>query len=196
MHGARASQPKACSRRKSSQRTRAPGCLLGEAGTHWRATRVRLGRVTGFGGFSAFRQVTDATNISTDLTSSAFGWSARANATFRVTPRLDAQGFLMYRAPMNTEQGRMSGMSMMNLALRQRLMGDRASVSLRIVDPFNTMRFAFQTSDPRFYQESERRMGARGAYLSFSWNFGQQPRQRPRPQEQEPRPDDMQQQIP
>ena len=144
---------------------------------------VRLGRLTGFGGVSAFRQVTDASNVGSDLGSDAFGWSARANATLRLTPRLDAQGFLMYRAPMATEQGRISGRSMFNLALRQKLMGDRASVSLRVVDPFNQMRFRSLTDDEDLYQESERRMGARGVFLSFSYNFGQQPRVR---REQQP----------
>jgi hypothetical protein len=89
----------------------------------------------------------------------------------------------MYRAPMATEQGRVSGRSMFNVALRQKLMGERASVTMRIVDPFDTMRFRSLTDDERFYQETERRMGARGVFLSFSYNFGQQPRLRPRANE-------------
>ena len=152
---------------------------------------LRRGRLTGFGGISAFRQVTDASNIGTDVGSDAFGWSARANATLRITQRLDAQTFLMYRAPMATEQGRISGRSMFNVALRQKLMGDRASVTMRIVDPFNTMRFRSLTEDERFYQETERRMGARGVFLSFSYNFGQQPRLRPRENERSGDDDEM-----
>ncbi len=146
---------------------------------------VRLGRLTGFGGFSFFKQVTDATNVGSDLSSNAFGWSARTNATYRLTDDLDVQGFLMYRAPMRTEQGRISGRSMFNLALRQQLLDDRASLTLRVVDPFNTMKFYSLTEDDRLFQESERRMGARGVFLTFSWSFGQQPRVRQqRPAEQ------------
>jgi ferric enterobactin receptor len=153
---------------------------------------LRLGWLTGFGGFSTFQQVTDATNLSTDLSNQAFGWSARVNATLRLTPTLDAQGFLMYRAPMNAEQGRVSAMTMANLALRQKLMGEKASVSLRITDPFNTMGFGSEIHDPLFHQETRRRFGARGVFLTFSYNFGQQPRVRQqRPQQQEPRQDDM-----
>ncbi|MDP9348317.1 MAG: outer membrane beta-barrel family protein, partial [Gemmatimonadota bacterium] len=153
---------------------------------------LRLGRLTGFGGFSAFQQVTDATNLSTDLSNQAFGWSARMNATLRITPTLDAQGFLMYRAPMNGEQGRVSARTMTNLALRQKLMGEKASVSLRVMDPFNTMGFGAEINDPLFHQETQRRFGARGVFLTFSYNFGQQPRTRQqRPQQQETRQDDM-----
>jgi ferric enterobactin receptor len=147
---------------------------------------LRLGRLTGFGGFSAFQQVTDATNLSTDLSNRAFGWSARTNATLRISSTLDAQGFLMYRAPMNAEQGRVSAMTMTSLSLRQKLMGDRASMTLRVMDPFNTMGFASEFSDPRFFQETERKFGARGVFLSFSYNIGQQPRVRQqRPQDQD-----------
>ena len=145
---------------------------------------LRLGRLTGFGGVSAYEQVTDGSNLATDVSNNAFGWSARANATLKLTPTLDLQGFLMYRAPMNAEQGRVAAMTMTNLALRQKLLGDQASVTLRVVDPFNAMGMGFVTDDGRFYQTSERRFGARGAFLSFTYAFGQPPRQRPRGPEQ------------
>jgi outer membrane receptor protein involved in Fe transport len=145
---------------------------------------LRLGRVTGFGGFSAYQQVTDGSNLSTDVSNRAFGWSARGNATVKVMPKLDLQGFLMYRAPMKAEQGRISAMTMTNLALRQKLRGDAASVTLRVMDPFNMMGMGFVTDDGRFYQTSQRKMGARGVSLSVNYAFGRQPRLRPRATEQ------------
>ena len=146
---------------------------------------LRLGRVSGFGGFSAYRQVTDGSNLSTDVSNAAFGWSARGNATVKLTPSLDVQGMLMYRAPMAAEQGRVSAMTMTNVALRQKLPGDAASVTLRVADPFNTMRMGFVTSDGTFLQTSQRRFGARGLFLNFSYAFGQQPRTRQRSEQPE-----------
>jgi hypothetical protein len=119
------------------------------------------------------------------VSNNAFGWSARTNATLKVTPSLDVQGFLMYRAPMTTEQGRMSAMTMTNLAVRQKLLGDQASVSIRVMDPLNKMGMGFVTDDGRFAQTTRRNFNARAAFLTFSYNFGQQPRVRPRQQEQE-----------
>ena len=150
---------------------------------------VRFGKLSGFGGFSAFKQVTDGSNLATDVSNSAFGWSARGNATLKLTSTLDVQGFLMYRAPMTTEQGRMSAMTMTNLALRQKLLGDQASVALRVMDPFNAMGMGFQTDDGRFAQSTRRNFNARGAFLTFCYNFGQQPRVRSRPNGGEQQPD-------
>ena len=145
---------------------------------------LRLGRLSGFGGFSAYQQVTNGSNLSTDVSNNAFGWSARGNGTFKVTPSLDLQGFIMYRAPMKAEQGRTSAMTMTNFALRQKLLGDAASVTLRVMDPFKTMGMGFITSDGTFYQTSRRRFGARGLFVSFNYAFGQQPRMREREREQ------------
>jgi len=146
----------------------------------------RVGKLNGFGGISAFRQVTDASNLETDVSNNAIGWSARANGSYKLRATLDAQGFFMYRAPMNTEQGKITSMSILTLALRQKLYGDKASLTLRVQDPFDRMRFGFESSDGRVKQSSLRRFGARGVFVNFSYNFGQAPRFRPRPQEAQP----------
>jgi hypothetical protein len=77
-------------------------------------------------------------------------------------------------------------MTMSTLSLRQKVMGDKGSISLRVVDPLNRMGFSMQTTDPLYYQLNERRFGARAAYLTFSYNFGQQPRLRNRPPAEAP----------
>lgn len=146
----------------------------------------RLGVLSGFAGLSAFKVVTDAGNLGEDLSTNAFAWSLRGNATWRVTPKLDVQGFAMYRAPMEIEGGRISSMQMMHLALRQKVLRDQGSVGLRLVDPFDRMRFAYETRDARHHQESERRFGARSLFLTFSYNFGRPPRLQQRPQPQQP----------
>lgn len=46
----------------------------------------------------------------------------------------------------------------------------------RLSDPFDQMGFTFRTFDALHEQESRRKFGARAAYLTFSYNFGQQPR--------------------
>lgn len=145
----------------------------------------RLGqKVNGFASFNAFRVVSDAGGGDAALGADAFGWAARISANWRVTPRLEVQAMHMYRAPLDVEAGRISGFQMTNLSLRQKLMGEKASVSLRVMDPFNVMGFNFRTFDATHDQTSERRFGNRAAYLTFSYNFGRPPQVRPRPQQQ------------
>jgi len=60
------------------------------------------------------------------------------------------------------------------------------------MDPFNMMGMGFVTDDGRFYQTSQRKIGARGVSLSVNYSFGQQPRIRPRaeqPEMMQPTPD-------
>jgi outer membrane receptor protein involved in Fe transport len=144
----------------------------------------RMGKISGFGGASVFEQHTDAGNLANARSVKAFGWSARANASWKVTPLLDLQAFTMYRAPQKTEQGRMSRFAMTNLSVRQKLRGDKATATLRVMDPFGTMGWTMRASDGRVIQLMDRRFGARGAFLSFNYNFGQAPKIRQRPQEE------------
>jgi outer membrane receptor protein involved in Fe transport len=144
---------------------------------------VRFGKLSGFAGFSAFKTVTDGSNVEDGLSSDAFSWSARASGTWRITPRLDLTGFYMYRAPMDVERGRISGFSMVTFSARRRLFGNKGNVTLRMMDPFDQMKFSFITSDARHYQESTSRFNMRGVFLSFGFNVGQQPRIRTRAQE-------------
>jgi len=130
------------------------------------------GRLSGFLSASAYRQVSNASNLAQDLSVRTFGWSARTNLTFRFSTTLDVQALLSYQAPMNVEQGRNSSRTRFSFAARQKLMGDRVSVTLRVIDPFNSSRERSTTIDPQFYQTSVRRRAIRGLLLSVNWMFG------------------------
>lgn len=136
-------------------------------------------RLNAFASVSAFQVTTDGTNVGSDVSSDAFGWSARVNATVELVAGSSLQFFSFYRSPMDIERGRISSFSMSTLALQQKLLGDRATLSLRFQDVFDTMGFRFESAGPNFYQESERNFQSRGVFLGFTYTFGQQPRMRP-----------------
>lgn len=140
------------------------------------------GRVSGFAGASAFRQVSNASNLAPGLSAKTFGWTARTNASVHVSKSLDVQTLLFYRGPMTVEQGRNYSFTRFSLAGRQKLMDDRMEVALRVVDPFNTSRQRSITTDPRFYQVSDFTRTSRGLLLTVNWNFGHPPRERRREQ--------------
>ena len=138
------------------------------------------GRVGGFAGVSAFRQVSNAANLEPGLNPKTFGLTARTNLSFRVSNTLDMQTLLSYQSPMTVEQGRNASRMQVSLAARQKLMNDQLSLTLRVIDPFSTSREKFTMSDPRIFQVSERRNVIRGLLLSASWTFGKPPKVRDR----------------
>ena len=143
------------------------------------------GPVTLFGGGSAYRYRSDASNLDGNLSTKATIWSLRANATWKATKLTDIQAFANYRAPAKTEGGTQSAFAMMQLALRYKMWGDDGNISLRIADPFNMMHFGYRTANDQVIQDSIRRFGMRGVYLTVTRNFGQQLKLRPKAMEPE-----------
>ena len=62
----------------------------------------------------------------------------------------------------------------------------QGAVSLRLVDPFNTMRFKIKTGDEQLIQFTERKFGVRAAFVTFQYNFGQTPKFRVPKQDDQP----------
>jgi outer membrane cobalamin receptor len=129
-------------------------------------------RLSGFIGSSAFHQSSNASNVAPDLSISTFGWRARANAAYRVSKTVDIQALFSYQAAMTVEQGTNASRTQFNLAARQKFMEDRLNVTLRVIDPFDTSHERSTTTDPRFFQTSDRARAIRGLLLSVSWTFG------------------------
>ena len=130
------------------------------------------GRLRGFAGASAFRQVSDAANLGPGLNARTFGWTARTNGSFQVSKTFDLQALVSYRGATTVEQGRNGSQTRVSLAARQKLMKDQLSLTLRVIDPFNTSLESSTTIDPRFYQVSDRRRLIRGLLLNINWSLG------------------------
>lgn len=130
------------------------------------------GRLGGFAGASAFRQVSNASNLSPGFSAKTFGWTTQANVSFRASRTVDMQSILSYQGAQTVEQGRNASRLRFSLAGRRKLMEDRLSLTLRVIDPFNTSRERNITIDPRFYQVTDRTRSIRGLLLSANWTFG------------------------
>jgi ferric enterobactin receptor len=146
---------------------------------------VRLGqKFSGFASFNVFRMVTDGGSTSA-LSSDAIGWATRVNGTVTLSPKTTFQGSYFYRAPMAIERGKFSAQQMANLSMRYKV-DERSALTLRAVDPFNTMGMKIRTGNDNLIQLTERKFGVRGVFLNYQFTYGQAPRVRqPRPQEQE-----------
>ena len=144
-----------------------------------------LGGLEGYVSLEAFRLQTEGTTNETSLSNDAFGWGGRVNASYALGDRtglgdLDLQATARYRAPVDTEQGRVGARTFIDLALRQRLLNDRASLTLQARDPLGLAGFSYTLDQDDLFQQFERDWGAQQVGLTFSYRFGQQERSRDR----------------
>jgi len=126
--------------------------------------------------------VTDGGSTSA-LGSNAVSWMGRVNASSELTKRFMLQGSYFYRAPMKIERGQFEAVHGANLALRGKV-DDRASVTLRVNDPFGTQRFKVRAGDDYVMQITERNFQARMVWLAFNYSYGRPPRVRQPTQDQ------------
>lgn len=150
-------------------------------------TQLRFGKkANGLVGLNVFKTVTDGGSESA-LSSNAIGFSGRLNANVNLTDALSMAVNYRYQAPMKIEKGTFAANQQAVISFRQKVYGDKGAVTLRFIDPFNTIGFRIKTGNETLLQSTKRTFGVRGTFLSFQYNFGQQPKIRqPQPQDQPP----------
>jgi outer membrane receptor protein involved in Fe transport len=156
-------------------------------GTSWGTDvngSVRFGQAfSGFAGLNLYKLVTEGGGGESSLASDAVSWSARVNGTWNVTPRTAFTAQYFYRAATPLERGRFAANSNANLSMRQKLYGEKASLTLRVSDPFATNRFRVEAGDDNVIQLTERSFNSRALHVTFQYTFGRPPRLRQPAQE-------------
>ena len=130
------------------------------------------GRLSGFIGGSAYHQRNNASNLDPSLSASTFGWSVRTNTAIRVSRTVDAQALVSYIGRTTVDQGWNAPRTRVSVGIRDKVMADRLSLTLRIIDPFSTARERSATVAPTFMQINDRTRAIRGLLLSATWMFG------------------------
>ena len=98
--------------------------------------------------------------------------NVRMNNTFNVGENLSFQLFGMYRGARQTIQWAIQPMYMANAGISYKVFQKKGTVSFRVNDIFNTMKFAFESTN--FYPSTgEFHWESRTAFLGYSHNFGQ-----------------------
>jgi outer membrane receptor protein involved in Fe transport len=107
-----------------------------------------------------------------DGTRANFTGTAYVLNTFSPTKTLSIQLSGNYRAPQVVPQGRLLAVYGADLALRQRLLHDRAALTLRVSDLFNTRRQYTQLAAAGLTADLQSKYETRVGYLSFTWFLG------------------------
>jgi outer membrane receptor protein involved in Fe transport len=132
--------------------------------------------------FNVFKMVTDGGSQSA-LSSGGVNWSARLNATYTVSPATTVLANYFYMAPMKIERGEFASRSMTNVSIRQKI-SKSSTVTARLADPFQTMRFRVDVADDNVRQLTTRQFNSRALFLTYQYNFGTQPKLKARTQEE------------
>lgn len=132
-------------------------------------------KFNGLTSFNVYKMVTDGGSTTSALSSNAVMWSARVNGTMQFTPATTVQASYFYRGPQTFEKAKFWAVQAANLSIRQKFT-DASTVSLRIQDPFNTMKFKVQAGDDKTVQYTERSFDSRSVYLTYQYSFGRPPR--------------------
>ncbi|MFD1875668.1 outer membrane beta-barrel protein [Hymenobacter bucti] len=111
-------------------------------------------------------------SYSGDGTRAGFTGTAYLLNQFSPTKTLALQLSGEYRAPLVVPQGRLLAMYGVDVALRQRLFGDRAALTLRVSDLFNTRRQYTQLAAEGLATDLQTKYETRVGYLGFSWFLG------------------------
>jgi outer membrane receptor protein involved in Fe transport len=111
-------------------------------------------------------------SYSGDGTRANFTGTAYLLNTFSPTKTLAIQLSGNYRAPLVVPQGRLLAVYGIDMALRQRLFHDRAALTLRVSDLFNTRRQYTQLAAEGLTTDLQTKYESRVGYLGFTWFLG------------------------
>ncbi|OFY28502.1 MAG: hypothetical protein A2275_19185 [Bacteroidetes bacterium RIFOXYA12_FULL_35_11] len=140
-------------------------------------------KIIGSGSF--FRTIIYGDAESNTTTTDNFSWTSRLSSNMKFWENFDIQISGNFRGPMLTPQGQMKPSYGVDIAMKKDIMKEKASVSLRVSDVFNTQKFGIEQSGEGFTFNHTRKRESQVFYVSFTYkiNEGMKQKQRRKPQE-------------
>jgi outer membrane receptor protein involved in Fe transport len=134
---------------------------------------------------SIYRSIIDGSEVTGLEKAVGNMWTAKLNLTFVPFKNASLMVAGNYRSPEVEAQERDEEVYFADIAFRYDFWKNKASVSLRVSDVFDTRRFDSRTWGEGFTIQSSRRMETRVAYLGFSYKINNYKRQRERDRNQD-----------
>ncbi|HEY0155428.1 MAG TPA: TonB-dependent receptor [Longimicrobium sp.] len=119
----------------------------------------------------------DAGALGSAYSRSGSNYFFTANSTLQPGRGWGIQASLRVNSPRESVQGRYSSTPWTELGIRKELFNRKASMNIRLADPFDIYRTRFTSRDPSFAGTSQSRSswGGRSASLSLTYRFGKPP---------------------
>ena len=122
---------------------------------------------------NAYKRVTQAGNLSSELSNDALGFRTRLSITAELRPDLRLQVSQSYRSPMGIPGGRIAAEHRTDLALQQKVLSGRGSLNLHARDLFGAPNELIERDLDRYYQEYFQERNSQSVQLSFRYTFDQ-----------------------
>ncbi|UHG89032.1 outer membrane beta-barrel family protein [Spirosoma oryzicola] len=125
------------------------------------------------GSFNFFRAMTNGSNLDVNYQSDTYSWFTRMISRFTLPKSTDVQLRGNYEAPQKTPQGRRKALATLDLAISKDLFNNNGTLTLNVVDVFNSRRFRSITEGENFYTESSSQYRLRQVNLTLSYRLRQ-----------------------
>ncbi|SFE37647.1 outer membrane beta-barrel family protein [Spirosoma endophyticum] len=125
------------------------------------------------GSFNFFRAVTNGSNLDVNYQSDTYSWFTRLISRFTIWQSTDIQLRGNYEAPQQTPQGRRKALATLDLSVSKDVLNNNGTLTLNVLDVFNSRRFRSITEGPNFYAENSSQFRLRQINLTFSYRLRQ-----------------------
>ncbi|MFT4033018.1 MAG: outer membrane beta-barrel family protein [Siphonobacter sp.] len=125
------------------------------------------------GSMNFFRAVTNGSNLDASYQSDTYSWFARLLARFTVLKGTDVQLRGNYEAPQKTPQGSREAIATLDLAMSKDILNNNGTLTLSVVDVFNSRRYRSITEGSNFYTVSSSQGRLRQINLTLNYRLRQ-----------------------
>jgi ferric enterobactin receptor len=125
------------------------------------------------GSANFFRAITDGTGVDEEFQSDTYSWFVRAMSRFTLWKNTDVQLRGNYEAPQQTPQGRRKALSTLDLAATRDILKGNGTLTLTVVDVFNSRKFRSITEGANFYARNSSQGRLRQINLTLNYRLHQ-----------------------
>jgi ferric enterobactin receptor len=125
------------------------------------------------GSFNFFRAITDGANLDANFQSDTYTWFTRLSSRFTLWKGTDLQLRGNYDAPRQLPQGQQKSIAALDIAMSREIFKKNGTLTLNVIDVFNSRRFRSITEGANFYTESNGQFRRRQINLTASYRFRQ-----------------------
>ncbi len=125
------------------------------------------------GSVNFFRAITDGGNLDATFRADTYSWFARMISRFSFWQNADFQLRGNYEAPQQTPQGRRLAIATLDAAISKDFLKNNATLTLNVLDVFNSRRFRSITEGENFYTAGNAQGRLRQVNLTFNYRLRQ-----------------------